>query len=105
MPDNGVTPDEVAVPLAWTDLDDLDTPLANQFASLFLEEMFVVTVGNVTPPVFLGSEQARKEQAQELPYLPIRPIARFAMTEAKLEAFIDVLQGNLKRYREMKAAE
>lgn len=105
MPDNGAKTDEISLPLAWTDLDDLDIPLANHFASLFHEDMFVVAAGNVFPPVFIGSDESRREQAQELPFLPIRAVARFALTEAKLEDFINVLQSNLQKYRELKAGK
>jgi len=88
--------------LVWVDLDEADVRIANQFASQFHEDVFFISVGSFAPPLLLGSDEEKEEQARELPFVPIRTVARFAVTEEKLEELISLLQTNLDRFRQTK---
>lgn len=90
--------DSVQVPLSWVGIDDLTILFANQFVIQFDEDGFLLTVGQVAPPPLLGTVEERKEQATQLAFVPVRPLARFSMSEERLRALIAILQENLSNY-------
>lgn len=90
--------DSVQVPLSWVGIEDLTILLANQFIIQYTEDGFFLTVGQVAPPPLLGTPEERKEQATQLTFVPVRPLARFNMTEDGLRQLIGILQENLSNY-------
>jgi hypothetical protein len=90
--------ESLQVPVVWTDVDETPILFANQFVSQFQPGEFVLTFGQVSPPVLLGSEEERREQALRLRWIPIKAIARVGLTRARMEELIGVLRDNLENH-------
>lgn len=96
---DGLEPDEgIQIPVTWIGLDDVPVHYANQFVCQFQPDEFILSIGNLTPPMLLGPPDEQQKQLQQLAYVPIRPIARIAMTPSRLRELIQVLQQNLQQY-------
>ena len=93
--------EEFQVSLVWEDADERAIVFANQFLIQHQPDEFILSVGHVAPPPFLGTEEERREQLARLNYIPIRVLGRFGMTRRRLVELISVLQANLERHDEM----
>jgi hypothetical protein len=88
----------LAIPLVWTGLDDASIIYANQFAVQHVQSSFLVSFGQVSPPMLLGSREARLAQARQLTQVPVRTLARYALSREDLVTFIGLLTENLKTF-------
>lgn len=87
-----------AIPLTWVGPDEVPVVMANHFISQFHDDGFVLTFGQVAPPIILGSEEQQREQLEALAFVPVRPLARFALTEQRVRELIKLLTDNLAVY-------
>jgi len=74
--------------------EELPVLFANQFVAQVGDtgEIFL-TVGQVVPPAIIGqTEEERREQAENIQYVQVKPIARLAMTPEKLRELKTVLE-------------
>ena len=92
--------DAITLPLTYLGLEDIPILFANQFVIQHEKNEFILTVGQLQPPILLGTPEDRKEQAKKLTYVPIRVVARFGLTRQRLTELIEVLQSNLRTYDE-----
>ena len=92
--------DAITLPVTYLGLEDVPILFANQFVIQHEKNEFVLTVGQLQPPILLGSPEERKEQAKKLTYVPIRVVARFGLTRQRLAELIEALQSNLRKYDE-----
>jgi hypothetical protein len=92
----------IRVPVVFIGAEDTPVQYANQFVVSHQQDEFILTVGQVTPPLLLGTEAEQREQAQQLAYVPVKTVARLAFTRARLVELMSVLQENLKRFDEKK---
>ena len=90
--------DTITLPVTYLGLEDVPILFANQFVIQHEKNEFVLTVGQLQPPILLGSPEERKEQAKRLTYVPIRVVGRFGLTRQRLAELIEVLQSNLRTY-------
>jgi len=90
--------DTISLPVTYLGLEDVPILFANQFVIQYEKNEFVLTVGQLQPPILLGSTEERKEQAKKLTYVPIRVVARFGLTRQRLAELIEALQSNLRKY-------
>ncbi|MGH8933021.1 MAG: hypothetical protein ACRDZO_20950 [Egibacteraceae bacterium] len=90
--------DEVQVPIVWVDVDQTPIQFANQFVSQFQSNEFIVTIGQLAPPMILGPPEERAEQFQNLAFVTVRPLARFGLPASRLRELIQVLSENLEGY-------
>jgi hypothetical protein len=86
-----------AVPIIW-EIEDEDVAFANQFAVQHQPGEFVLTVGQLVPPLILGDEDDRREQLKRLSYVPVRVVGRFGLTRQRLTELIALLQENLENH-------
>jgi hypothetical protein len=92
-------PDSIQVPIVWIGAEELPVLFANQFVAQVEHGEVFLTVGQMTPPVILGAtEEERRAQAENVQYVPIKPVARLGMTPAKLRDLISVLQITLDNH-------
>lgn len=99
MADDGGTGEQaIAIPTVFVGADDVTIEFANQFVIQHQEEEFILTLGQMAPPLLLGSDEEKLEQAKNLSFVPIKVIGRFGFTRDRLEALIEVLQTNLARF-------
>ena len=92
--------DAISLPVVYIGAEDEPILFANQFVIQHEKNEFVLTVGQLQPPILLGSPEERKEQAKKLTYVPIKVVARFGLTRQRLAELIEVLQTNLRNYDE-----
>lgn len=88
----------IPVPIVYVGAEDVPVLLANQFVIQHEQNEFVLTLGQVTPPILLGTLEERREQAQKLAYVPVKVVARVAFTRERLVELIEVLQEHLRKY-------
>ena len=92
--------DAITLPVTYLGLEDVPILFANQFVIQHEKNEFVLTVGQLQPPILLGSPEERMEQAKKLTYVPIKVVARFGLTRQRLAELIEAFQSNLKIYDE-----
>lgn len=89
--------DRIAVPLAWVEADE-PVAFANQFLfQQVMENDFVLSVGQAFPPPLLGTPEEQRDQARQLPFVPVRTLGRFSLTRERVVELVNVLQGVLAR--------
>jgi hypothetical protein len=91
--------DAVELPLELVGADDLPIIYANNFIIQQQRHEFILIVGQVAPPVVLGTEAQQREQVARIKAVPVKALARFAMTPDRLEALIRILEAHLQRYK------
>ena len=95
----------VAIPIVYLGVEDAPLLYANQFVIQYQQNEFILTVGQLAPPILLGTEEERRQQARELTYVPVKVVARFALTRTRLEELVKVLAGHLERYDQERQRE
>lgn len=86
-----VANDDRLVPVVWVGLDEAPILLANQFVMQGDNDEFVLTIGQLAPPVLLGSLDDRRQQAEAIAYVGVKPLARVSLTSERLRELIEVL--------------
>ena len=92
------------VPLVWENLDSVPVLLANQFIIQHFQDEFIITVGQTVPPAILGDENARAAQLQEITKVSVKPLARIALTRARLTELVQVLEAEREIYDRIQQA-
>ncbi len=89
-----------SVPIVWVEPEDSRIIFANQFLTQFFEEEFILTFGQLTPPVVLPRQSAHERQAQieNIEFVQAKIIGRFGFTPQRMRELITILQENLARY-------
>jgi len=88
-------PKERKIPISFSELEATPVLLANvMFVQRFGEE-YVVAIGQIAPPILVGTPAEQKHRVDTLGELSVRPVARVSLTRARLEEFIKVLQDGL----------
>jgi hypothetical protein len=88
----------VEIPIVYVGVEDEPILLANQFVIQHQQNEFILTIGQIAPPILLGTEQERMEQAKQVAYVPVNVVGRFTFTRERLVELLQVLQTNLDRY-------
>jgi len=94
-------PPDIGIPLAWVGAEELPVHLVNQFLCQFNQDEFFLTVGQIVPPALIApTPEERLEEAEQIPYVPIKPLARMAFTRQRLMELVATLQANIAQYDE-----
>src|SRR5438874_8480172 len=83
--------------LQYEGAKDVPILVANQFVTINYEGNLVLIAGQISPPVLLGSEEEKLEEARRLPHMPVKVVARLAMTLGRARELTDLLQAWLKQ--------
>lgn len=92
------TPEVINLPIIWVGVDEEPIQFVNQMVSQFQENEFILTFGQLAPPMIVGPPDVQREQVQTLSFVPVRPVVRVAMTADRMRQLVDVLSGNLATY-------
>ena len=96
-------PDEqVELPFFFIGAEDVPIALSNMQVIQHVQQEFIITFGQFSPPIVFGSPEEQKEQVKSKPYLPVKTVARVAMSPQRLIELIKALQMN---YDNWKAAQ
>ena len=73
----------ITVRLEWDDPSNLTVMAMNRFniGADPITGGIVITFGHVAPPLLLGAPDEQAQLASEIEYLPIRPLASFALPQ------------------------
>ncbi len=77
----------------------------NHMVSQFQAGEFILTFGQQTPPIILGTTEQRREEAKTIRYIPIKAVARIGLTAQRMVDFVKVLQENLATYERLAKLE
>ncbi|MEK6328251.1 MAG: hypothetical protein AABM66_12125 [Actinomycetota bacterium] len=92
----------VAVPVVWVGAEELPVHFVNQFVGVVQPNEIFITLGSLVPPAIMGgTEEERKAQAESLQFIQVKPVARIAITPARLQELIGVLQQTLSNYEKL----
>ncbi len=91
----------IDIPLAWIGAEELPIHLVNQFVCQFNQDEFILTLGQMTPPALIApTPEERLDQAEQISYVPIKPLARLGFTRQRLVELVATLQANIAQYDE-----
>ncbi len=95
-----MTTDEepIEIPVVYIGVEDVPILFANSFVVQHQQNEFIITVGQIQPPLLLGSPEEVREQAKRTAYVPVKVVARLALTRGRLLELLEVLTENLRRY-------
>jgi hypothetical protein len=90
-------PAEIQIPLVWTGAEDAPILFANAFVCQFDQDLgaHLLTVGQVAPPPLIGTPDEVREQLDRIDFVPVRVIARLALTPARMTELLAALQANV----------
>ena len=89
----------VNVPVIWDGIENVPLALANQvLGQVGVQGEVILTFGQITPPILVGKSEQQVSQAQEIPFVAVKPVARLALTKAGLDDLVRVLQATQKNY-------
>ncbi|MDE0474169.1 MAG: hypothetical protein OXI50_06390 [Gammaproteobacteria bacterium] len=82
---------EVRVPLVWN-AGEAETQHATHFVLQQEDDLYYLTVGQVAPPIFIGTPEEQREQAKGLNWVSVRMLARFVLSRAKARELRDLFE-------------
>lgn len=65
-------PEPIEIPIIWVGVEDAQILFANQYLGQVEQQEIVLTFGQITPPVLLGSPEQQAQQVQRLGYIPVK---------------------------------
>ena len=93
---------ERRLPIVREGIEDVPILFANDFVVQFLDTEFILTVGQLQPPVVIGSAEERREQLDKAGYVSVQVIARLGLTEQRMGQLVEVLNQHWERYQKQK---
>lgn len=85
-------------------VEDVPVLLATAFVSQFdtqTLDVLTLTVGQVTAPAInAATPEERREQIEQIAYVPIKPVVRLGLTPARARELIATLSANLDQLEE-----
>ncbi len=88
-----------SVPVVWVGTEDLPVQFVNQFVGVVAPDEVFLTLGSLVPPPILGeTEEERRAAVEDIQFVQVKPVARIALTPARLQQLIQVLQQTLANY-------
>jgi hypothetical protein len=92
-------PQSFQIPLSWVGFEETPIAYANNFLIQFQSEgAFVLGIGQATPPALVGTPQEVAAQMEDVTFVPVRTLARVALSPSKLRELIAALQANLDNW-------
>lgn len=98
MGDSELSGEGRSVPLLWTDRDEKPVMFANQILAQHVNEEFLISFGQVSPPAILGSDEERQDALARVEFVPVRTVARIGMPAQRMREFVAVMQQSLEQY-------
>jgi hypothetical protein len=100
MPDE--LPEPIELETAWIGADDLPVHFANAFTGVVGPTAVFITIGSQVPPAIESREDAERLRATG--FVPLRPIARIALTPQGLDDMIESLENTRTNYQNVLSA-
>ena len=88
------------LPISWVGFDELPIVFANQIMIQSTGPREIVLIfGQVANPPTAGTQEEQLAQLGEIPFVPIRPLARLGMTLDRLREFLAAMQAQVETPR------
>ena len=97
-------PNKLSFALAFDNEKRVPTLASNHFVVQITEDGAFLTIGQVDPPLLLGTPEEQLEQAQGVPYLPIKVLGRFNLTREKASELAEIITTNLAAFDDKEEA-
>jgi len=95
-------PDEIKIPVAWVGADEFPVLFSNQVITQIDGQIIFLTLGQLVPPAFPGeTSEAFNEAAESIPFVPIKPLVRLAMTPDGLRELAAVIETTIQKYNQL----
>jgi hypothetical protein len=94
--------EHVDITVGFIGAEDVPILYGNQFVVQFLQDEFIITIGQMAPPILLGSPEQQMEQAKKVSFVPIRVVARLAFNRTRFEELTQLMQQQMARFDEEK---
>ena len=91
-------PESLKLPLVWMDSDAPAVLYANQFALQRSGGDLFLAVGQLVPPLLLGSQEEQRDQLKQLSFVPVRIVGRYLVTLGEMRELADLLKRHLERF-------
>ena len=106
MPDGPENPQElVEIPLVLTGQHEVPIFFSNWASVQHEKSEFVITFGQYTPPLIVGSTEQQRDQARATVAVPVKVVARIALTHQRMVELGAALQQNLQNYERRKGID
>ncbi len=92
--------DGVLVPLAWVIPDEMPVVAVNQaIGQVLAKDELLLTLGYVAPPAIIGgTNEERKRQVEQLTFVAVQAVGRFAMNRQRLQELHSAIGETLKNH-------
>ncbi len=90
--------EQIELPLFFLGAEDTPIVFANLLVVQHQNKEFILTFAQYSPPLLMGSDEERVTQAKNMPYVPVKVIARIGMTPERMKEVIDTLTLNYKKF-------
>ncbi len=95
------TQKELQIPVLWDGVENVPLVLTNQvLGQVGQQGEVILTFGQVNPPLLMGTPEQQAQQASDIPFVAVKPVARLALTKAGLDDLVRVLQETQKNYEQ-----
>lgn len=91
--------EQIELPFFFIGSEDIPIVLSNLQVIQHVQQEFIITFGQFSPPVVLGTPEEQMEQMKSKPYLPVKTVARVAMSPQRVGDLIKALQDNLAKWK------
>ena len=89
--------EQISVRVAWVGVEEVPIVFVNQVAAQLDDRgEAIITFGQATPPLLLGTPEEQREQAAATPFVQVRPVARLSLSQPRLQDLIGVLSQTLE---------
>jgi len=88
------------LPLFFVGAEDTPVVFTNLMVVQNLDKEFILTFGQYSPPLLLGKPGEVTEQLDNVPYVPVKVVARVGMTPNRMRELIEILQTNYQGFAE-----
>ncbi|MBA2713885.1 MAG: hypothetical protein H0U55_10095 [Rubrobacteraceae bacterium] len=89
------------IPVLWDGVENVPLVLTNQvLGQVGQQGEVILTFGQVNPPLLMGTPEQQAQQAGEIPFVAVKPVARLALTKAGLDDLVRVLQDTQRNYEQ-----
>lgn len=98
-------PRRFRVPLDLSEVEAAPIGWANYFVLQHTAGEFVLSVAQLRPPVLVGEDEEKERHLRELESLPVRVLAKVAVSRKTLLALIGLITSHIERFPEGQAIE
>ena len=90
--------EQIELPFFFIGTEDVPIVLSNLQVVQHVQQEFIITFGQFSPPIVHGSPEEQQEQVKSKPYLPVKTVARVAMSPQRVADLITALKSNLDKW-------